>query len=117
MFYKNSQNDDTTFLQTSSSSEGCTSRPGLTPLESMVIRWKDAWCSKFDWIEFDFVMGRIFYKIYRHKEGKSTFVATDNINIQISTFQDHGKSAEHGHLTWAIQNKNQTMNKEIAKAY
>ena len=34
--FKNSASDDTPLIQTSSSSEGCTSRPGLTPLETAV---------------------------------------------------------------------------------
>ena len=100
---KNSQSDDSTFIQTSSSSEGCTSRPGLTPLEIVVSMWKNAWYSKCDWIEFDYVTGRVFYKVYRQKGGRSTFVTVGNINIRISAFQDHGKSIEHEHLTWAMQ--------------
>ena len=65
MLYKNSQSDDSTFIQTSSSSEGCTSHLGMTPLEIVVNIWKDAWYSKFDWIGFDSAMDRVFYKVYR----------------------------------------------------
>lgn len=36
MLYKNSQSDDTPLIQTSSSFEGVTSHPGLTPLEIVV---------------------------------------------------------------------------------
>ena len=39
-----------------------------------------------------------FYKICNIKGGKSTFVSTDNINIRISTFQDHKKIGKHGQL-------------------
>ena len=60
MLYKNSQSDDSTFNQTSLSSEGCTSRSGMTSLEITVSIWKDVWYSKFDWIEFDCATGRIF---------------------------------------------------------
>jgi hypothetical protein len=42
MLFKNLVSDDTLFIQTSSSSEGCTSRPGLTPLEIVVSQWNDA---------------------------------------------------------------------------
>jgi hypothetical protein len=48
MLFKNSMSDDTPLIQTSSSSEGCTSRPGLTSLEIAVNQWKDAWYTKFD---------------------------------------------------------------------
>ena len=41
MSFKNSVSDDTPLTQTSSPSEGCTSRPGLTPLEIAVSQWKD----------------------------------------------------------------------------
>jgi hypothetical protein len=60
MLYKNSASDDTSFIQTSSSSEGCISRPGLIPLEIVVSQWKDAWYTKFDWIEFDYATDRVF---------------------------------------------------------
>ena len=60
MLYKNLQSDDSTFIQILSSSEGCTSRPVLTSLEIAMSMWKDAWYSKFDWIEFESIMGRVF---------------------------------------------------------
>ena len=40
----------------------------------------------------------------------------NNINIQISTFQDHEKSGEHVPLTWAIHKREQTMERGIAEA-
>jgi hypothetical protein len=42
MLLKNSASDDTPHPQISSSSKGCTSRPGLNPLEIVVSQWKDA---------------------------------------------------------------------------
>ena len=36
MFYKNSQSDDTTLIQTLSPFEGCTFCPSLTPIENVV---------------------------------------------------------------------------------
>jgi hypothetical protein len=39
-----------------------------------------------------------------------------SINIRISTFQDYGKSAEHGRLTWAMQKCERTMEKNIVEA-
>ena len=82
-------------------------------------KWKDAWYTKFDWIEFDYITGRYFYKICNKKwGGRLTFVTMDNINIRISdsTFQDHENSAENGHLTWAMQNRKRTIKKNIIEA-
>ena len=39
-----------------------------------------------------------------------------NINIRISAFLNHGKSAEHGRLTWALQKCERTMEKCIIEA-
>ena len=116
MLYKNSTSEDTPLIQTSSSSEGCTSRLSLTPLEIAVSQWKNAWYTKFDWIEFDSTTGRVFCKVCRQKGGTSTFATVDSINIRISAFQDHGKSAEHGRLTWAMQKGERTMEKGIVEA-
>ena len=65
MLFKNSTSNDTPFTQTSSSSKGCTSRSGLTPLEIVVNQWKDAWYTKFDCIDFDSQTGRVFCKVCR----------------------------------------------------
>ena len=59
--------------------------------------------------------GRIFYKICRKKD-RLTFVTVGNINIWISIFQDHGKSAKHGRLTWAIHKGERTMKRGIVEA-
>jgi hypothetical protein len=67
MLFKNSVSDDTPLTQTSSSSEGCTFRPCLTPLEIAVSQWKDVWYIKFDWIDFDSQTGRVFCKVCRQK--------------------------------------------------
>lgn len=105
MLYKNSQSDNSIFIYTSSLSKGCTSHPGITPLEIVVSMWKDAWYSKLDWIEFNFVTCRVFCKVCRQKGCRSTFATMGSINIRISTFQEQGKSAKHGRLTWAMQIK------------
>lgn len=60
MLYKIVQSDDTTFVQKPSLSEGWISHPDLTPIEIIVSQWKDAWYTKFDWIEFHYVTSRIF---------------------------------------------------------
>jgi hypothetical protein len=61
-------------------------------------------------------MGRVFCKVYRHKGRRSAFATVGSINIRISAFQDHGKSAEHGRLTWAVQKCKRTMEKGIVEA-
>ena len=113
---KNLQTDETPLIQISSSSEGVTFRPGLIPLEIVVSQWKDAWYSKFDWIEFDTLADMIFYKIYRQKNDISIFASMGSINIRISTFQYHRKNAKHKCLTWAMQKEEQTMKRGIAEA-
>ena len=67
MLFKNLASVDTPLTQTSSLSEGCTSRPSLTLLEIAVSQWKDAWYTKFDWIEFDSQTGRVFAKFVDKK--------------------------------------------------
>ena len=79
-------------------------------------QWKDAWYTKFDWIEFYSEAGRIFCKVCRQKWGRSTFATMGSINIRISTFQDHGKNTKHGRLTWAMQKEERTMEKGIGEA-
>ena len=116
MLFKNSASDDTPLTQTSSSSEGCTFRPGLTPLEIAVSQWKNVWYTQFDWIDFDAQMGRVFCKVCRQKGGRSTFATVGSIKIRISAFQDDGKSAEHERLTWAMQKCERTMEKGIVEA-
>jgi hypothetical protein len=86
MLFKNSASDDTPHPQTSSSSEGCKSCPGLNALEIGVSQWKDAWYTKFDWIDFDSQTGRVFYKVCRQKGGRSAFATVGSINIRISAF-------------------------------
>ena len=60
-------------------------------------------------------MGRDFCKICRQKGGRSAFATVGSINIRISAFQDHGNSAEHGRLTWAMQKCERTMEKGIVE--
>ena len=67
MLYKNSASDDTPLIQTLSWSESCTSHPSLSSLEIIASQWNDACYTKFDWIEFDFVTGKVFCKVYRQK--------------------------------------------------
>ena len=67
MLFKNLASNDSPLIQTSSSSEGCTSPPGLTPLEIAVSQWKDIWYTKFDWIDFDSQTGRVFVKFVDKK--------------------------------------------------
>jgi hypothetical protein len=87
----------------------------LNPLEIVVSQWKDAWYTKFDWIDFDSQTCRIFCKVCRQKGGRSAFVTVGSINIRISAFQDHGKNAEDGRLTWAMQKSERTMEKCIVE--
>ena len=74
------------------------------------------WYTKFDWITFESQTCIVFCKVCKQKWGRSAFATVASINIRISAFQDHRKSAEHGRLTWVLQKCERTMEKCIVEA-
>lgn len=57
--------------------------------------WKDAWMTLFDWVKFNFEVGRVFCKVYKEVGEKYAYATDGFTNIKISALQNHAKSVEH----------------------
>lgn len=78
--------------------------------------WKEQWASQCQWLHYSTSEGKVFYKIYREKRGRSVYAKDGSKNFKVRTFTNHSRSNIHHMFVWACTSGEKTMRKTISSS-